>query len=517
MLRVNKREVRSFFASLLIPDLIADLSDQAALLSLNNRQEKPRQVTPRWQGAASSFLAKAELPKGFGYLPLSTRFDPTVERSLRKLFFPTMEAIQRSPRLVISGEKPSYNSWGETVSGGVQDQTEKCLSSLFLHFVRNGQEPLSSKKLLSGLVNPTSYNDFHYRYHQWYLMCGEHKGAEGSLLGAVLQMALTNTHFAMGLLERGVPREKCIIPGVANTGMLMLFGATIILDDSFPTFVPLTKQLDLLDAAENQMASAFLARCQDYCLELGKSLTQNPILPSTYRPSEMSLDSNKYFIKVLTPDIIARGFGLFTTPNSDQIQPGIEHMLHALNRIFDSSEARDLVEYPLSIRTPAAENEHFEIIYRDLTLLPRPFVMGVPNRIENPKLYESFQSALVDAVDRIHRAGVIHCDLYASNIMWRLNEETNIVEIKIIDWDTAHCLSEGKFNDVATEILAEFFHIPPEAVEFGIAHDMKYLDVYLMDFTEEQSLWWIYLSERDKAFMDVAFRCLFVANLESKR
>ena len=158
-----------------------------------------------------------------------------------------------------------YQTWGETEALGVHAQTAASLSSLNLEFQSNGQEQLLTKNLVTGLVAATSYNDFHYQYRGWFLMCGENKGAEGSLLAAVLQVSLTNTHFAMGLLERGLPREKCIVPAVANTGMHMLFGATIIIADSFPTFVPLTESSDLLDASENRYASALFGIPNDHC------------------------------------------------------------------------------------------------------------------------------------------------------------------------------------------------------------------------------------------------------------
>jgi hypothetical protein len=67
-------------------------------------------------------------------------------------------------------------------------------------------------------------------------------------------------------MASGVPIDSCTVSVIANTGMNMCFGATIMLGESFPTYVPLSKQLDLLDEYESKIASAYLEKAKQHGL-----------------------------------------------------------------------------------------------------------------------------------------------------------------------------------------------------------------------------------------------------------
>ena len=63
----------------------------------------------------------------------------------------------------------------------------------------------------------------------------------------------------------------------------------------------------------------------------------------------------------------------------------------------------------------------------------------------DPDGFDLYRCKYRKSIESIHSAGVIHGDLFLSNVMYKI-EEDNSVSIKIIDWDAAHCLSEGKFS-----------------------------------------------------------------------
>ena len=52
-------------------------------------------------------------------------------------------------------------------------------------------------------------------------------------------------------------------------------------------------------------------------------------------------------------------------------------------------------------------------------------------------------------------AGVVHLDLYLSNIMWK-ELESGEIELKIIDWDAAHFITESLFADAQIRIGGRF-------------------------------------------------------------
>ena len=83
------------------------------------------------------------------------------------------------------------------------------------------------------------------------------KGADSSLLPAIAQSTTAVTNFCIGQLARGVPIDDFVVAVVSNTGVNICFGATILLQDSFPMYVPLSKQLYLLDDYESRVAYSF--------------------------------------------------------------------------------------------------------------------------------------------------------------------------------------------------------------------------------------------------------------------
>jgi serine/threonine protein kinase len=72
------------------------------------------------------------------------------------------------------------------------------------------------------------------------------------------------------------------------------------------------------------------------------------------------------------------------------------------------------------------------------------FVMGVPID-QGP--YDTFCNALSALIRRIHARGVIHVDLYPSNILW-LREDREI-KIRVIDWDAATFLGQTYPNSMS--------------------------------------------------------------------
>eukprot|EP01036_Dinobryon_divergens_P035104 gene35104-45441_t len=463
-----------------------------------------RQITPKCQNSASSFCKR--VPAGFGYLPMLTRFDPSrfirpESKTLTKLLVPTIDEIRNALPLVLSGEKPGFQSIGETESNGIHDMTMKEFACF--NFLSNGQIQLSSHGLGLGIVSENSYNDGYIRLNNLHLAELENKGAESSLLPALAQSATTATNFCMGLLAKGIPLEDCIVAVVANTGVNICFGATILLDDSFPTYIPLSKQLDLLDDYESRVAYAFLEKIADHA----KSLSSTPLRVPPPVVGEMALSLEGYFVKKLTQPVFDRGLGLFSTSGQNtDVQNGLNHMIRCLNRLYGSHDARDVAEYPLSVRTPESGCcDYFELIYRDLTQLG--FQTGTPDRITEPDLFEAFVAELKRCVALVHSAGVIHVDLFASNIMWKRSDDERCVRIKIVDWDGSHCLEEGDFVPAVKAMLENRLY-DGQTAAFGIPHDLKYVSVYEMPLEERHRTNWKGLASGQKDIIDGSFHTL---------
>jgi hypothetical protein len=478
----------------------AEIESESAYQELTYKVE----MTNCNQGPSSSFCTT--YPEGFGFLPSYVRYDPTYadnERSLFNRLVPSQSEVDNAPRLRLWGEKMGLQSWGETIPGGVEQQFNEAYK-LFPGLERNGQITLGSRGLSDGIASLSTYEDGHHKFGEFHLSSLENKGVESSPLSALSQSAVTATNFAMKLLKQGLPRAECIIPVIACTGLFMSFGAVVILEPSFPTFIPTSKHLDLSDSKERNIASAFLAKCSTHCervFGLMSALDKNPPLS----PPLLALSLERHFVKNITPSVYEAGLGLFAPNGHDpsDINAGIAHMTEALNLIFMSPAARGFAEYPLAIRTPDTVSMSFwQIVYRDLT--QSGYRIGAPNRLHEEELFQTYLKALKYAIRCIHKAGVIHVDLYLSNVMWLVQEDGSI-DIKIIDWDAAHCLDEGRF--VPTIELALEKYLGRGNVMFGRRHDQLYLSALSLSrdqFHDE----WTGLASNDKAAVNQSYRYL---------
>jgi hypothetical protein len=59
-----------------------------------------------------------------------------------------------------------------------------------------------------------------------------------------------------GLLKKGIPRESIIVPTVASNGQTIQFGATIVLENSFPVHMPVSDVLCMISRGKMMMSKS---------------------------------------------------------------------------------------------------------------------------------------------------------------------------------------------------------------------------------------------------------------------
>lgn len=379
--------------------------------------------------------------KSFGYLPACARFDPTEDGRVHKLLVPTSDDIKKAAQFVpfpVCGEHVQLCSWGE----------EKNVSPTmknFLASVAGLQAEHSLTKPCLGVAHGRMDKVWVIGDHQ-YGGDAEGKGGEASMLPGLRQCALYTSTMALERLVAGHALEEVVIPFFSYNGSSVQFGATYLLPPSFPVAMAVSKALDISDADDSIIARAFLRRATDAVQQL-KSQSLGPTVPRNR--CSMQLGCAGVHIKILDSHAVARGLGLFSPSRcyEDQIACGLNHLMRTLNALYLSA-AREVVVFPLSVRSPSelesteglygsSKDLSYWLIFRDIR--QDGYRMGTPPRHDSD-LYQRYLSALREAVSQIHNAGVVHLDLYPSNIFWKAEE--NAVTIKVIDWDVAHLLTE---------------------------------------------------------------------------
>jgi len=503
-IRVDLADLRLRFETMNLGK--GDADDYPAMPASKNKL-----ITPSNQGSASSFGKGHNPLAGFGYLPAYSTFVPDLRGVLYKDIdlIPDDDYIKAKTAVIghsfdVSSESATLDQRGETLEHGFQAQMIAALKKF--DYASNGQQQLGTRGFTSGVVTTKSYEDLCLNVNGK-LVCAvvELKGGEASSVVALRQAATYGATFVLRLFESGLPRDKCVCYVAGTNGKTIMFGATILLDETFPTMVKLSKELDFSVNAEQNLAFAFFEKSKDLAAFLRKSLSVTCDEKRTV-PTEMMLDESKVWVKEYDKATLENGLGL-VAPDSlneddleEQFLQGLHHMTQSLNCLYENLKCRDIVEFPLSVRSPVG-TDHYRIIYRKLEFWG--FIPHIPDRITYPSLFDMFKIALKAAVSECHAAGVTHGDLYASNLLYKTdNAQTpSAVYVKIIDWDVAHRLKEGAFLPLVQKRLRE----NADLGDFGKARDDRYLSVWDLSVEEGKENLWHDVASPSKKTCDAAF------------
>jgi hypothetical protein len=331
------------------------------------------------------------------------------------------------------GELLHMSSRGETLRWGVDFNFGGPSNPLF-HAITNGRTNLHDHEL--GLATVVSYCDHLMIRDDVLYGTVELKGGQYSPFFGSRQSAVYSTHFAMKLLQLGVPRENVIVPSYTYTGMLIQFGVTIVLKPSFPVFWTTSKVLDMGDMRERQMAVAYIQKATSWInrLSLEHRLQEQTV-------TAMKLNLSAYHIQIITREYAKKGFLLFAEGEGG-VSQGVEHWGRVLNVLYANKKVRPFIAFPLAIRSANLKEGEDIIVYKDYYAMG--YRIGCPDRTVAGNMYEPYQIELTRIIGLVHAAGVIHCDLCLSNILWKRDRKS--VSIIITGWERAHCLMEGRFH-----------------------------------------------------------------------
>ena len=397
-------------------------------------------------------------------------FDPTPQQRVFGTLRPTAQDIETKRSSVTSlvwccGDDLNDKSYGEV------EMVEPRMLKLFQDhggFSKGGQHAILGT---IGFATSNSKPDaIHYGASERGLgpprAFGEFKGAMASLGIARDEVFSHASRAACNQVEIGVPLDEIIVPAVVCNGTHFRVYAVFVLANFLPVRLPVSPELDLRIYDEAVEAMAYLAKLNAF--------TRTPLKSTgtVVSVSKMSYSLELYFEKVLTEDVLKRGLNLFGS-----YWEGRDHIMVVFSALYAHESAREHVVFPLAIRLPdkrpttgaapatPLKLDHI-IIFDNLTHEKHGYKMGVP-----PFEHRAAFLALVKViVGRFLEAGVVHGDLYPSNYMWRFGKDEQL-EVKIIDWDTAHLLREGKFVDGYAAKLQDAQH--PSVLNDN--HDMKYV------------------------------------------
>eukprot|EP00053_Salpingoeca_punica_P003196 m.41709 g.41709 ORF g.41709 m.41709 type:complete len:1014 (-) comp12036_c0_seq2:39-3080(-) len=238
------------------------------------------------------------------------------------------------------------------------------------------------------------------------------------------------------------------VPFICSNGRSIVFGATVLLPCNFPCTFTISPILDLADENQRMLAAKYFLKLKAYAGQLSRAKVKL-IAPANTRIS-LSLDHHhiKLFQKV---------FNRFEN-KKDGMTASLANMMEVFRRLYADPASRQVVAFPYctyvelppdaaAANTPPTSSLHqaeppsqFTISEPFLVfdnLCSQGYRMGIP--VEKERML-AWLEAVTGALAAVHKAGVVHLDMYPSNVMWK--EEDGKILVKLIDWDGAHFLGE---------------------------------------------------------------------------
>lgn len=247
---------------------------------------------------------------------------------------------------------------------------------------------------------------------------------------ALRQGASEATNVALSLLKKGVCSDDICVPVIGSNGYLIQFAAVIMLKPSFPTLVVVSPVLDLTcDAGLNEATRLYCCVQALVKSELPVTLPPNPDMV-------LGISEDIYHLKYL--------WSFFSSTGN--IQTSLHHYFHVMARLHKHSAARKYTLFPICVREHNDSSETSAIVFPKLS----DFRIGLP---DTPELRALFLDELRTAMFHFHEAGVVHLDMYLSNIMWK--QVDGGIAVKVIDWDSGHFIDEPMLWDARSRLESE--------------------------------------------------------------
>lgn len=310
----------------------------------------------------------------------------------------------------------------------------------------------------------------------------ENKGSESSTHNCTAQAAGYASGIAMAMRGVGVATRDIIVPIVSFTGASIQFGVTYMLEPSYPVYATVSELIDIGNHESLPRLSDWLHWFIARCSRNSELLRGKAKVPTSLR---IELSDSVYYLKEFGPDNKAiQLYGSVTAT--------LQHMWQVFEVLYKHPAGRKVVEFPVAICNQLDQQvlnanpncktfKHQMLAFDNLRRNDYPggpYTLGLPDCVENPDDWNAVITALRGAFGAVHDAGVVHGDPYPSNYLWRKNKEGGHIDIKIIDWDSAHLCRQGaKWEENLQKVFADFFGLDEHHYLLKKEHDLYFLDV----------------------------------------
>lgn len=253
---------------------------------------------------------------------------------------------------------------------------------------------------------------------------------------------------AAGLCQGGIPYDQVVVPLVVSTGALELHGAAYMADRLLPVAAVTSGTLDLTLKHGATVAHLYRLKAAEQVkrlVELVRGAVASPSfinLKNQLYPENGGVSAVPRFCPAFSESTIWAKWGIVSASAPGGLDAHVLHMYRAYQALYSSCASRYVCFpfcYAAGIKSATAGPSGASALLFP-NLKSSGFRCCLPDKIHLARLYTA---ALFSALRAIHGAGLVHGDVYISNVMWRLSADERNVDIKIIDWDTVFFSCDG--------------------------------------------------------------------------
>jgi hypothetical protein len=350
--------------------------------------------------------------------------------------------------LMINVDSSIIHETGDSFAETTQKNHLEELKSIFFHFNINLQTStfqsftLSSIGCGTGIANEGSKPDGVLKDD---LIRGniELKDTNRNPLDGLRQAYAYGISIAFQLYNNGYTHENIMIPLVSSNGQLFQFGVVKVLPPFFPYLIVISKVLDSTDFGDRKLIAGYFLKIAKFI----ESARMNPPCASVVAQPR-GLETSLYFLKNLK-----NFFFIFGTV---QAEASLRHYFLIMQQIYHGSpELRDSIVFPICVRmeNESGNTKQYNIQLCDLVfenLSQSGWKIGVPI---DKNLREKYFQNLKWSIDLLHHCGVVHMDLYPSNIFWKATDNGEVL-VKLIDFDASVFITEPLSRELTYRLAA---------------------------------------------------------------
>lgn len=254
---------------------------------------------------------------------------------------------------------------------------------------------------------------------------------------------------AAGLCQGGVPPDQVVVPLMVSTGLLERHGAAYMAAPMLPAAVVTSPTLDINDKQGAAAAHLYRRKAQEQVDRLASAVGVAATSPAFAELKGALFPSDggagvvpKHLLSFQSTALWPKwGAVSAKAPRGTDVQ--LFDMYRAYQALYASGASRFVCFpncYAMGIKcAPTGSNAVMNaLLFPNLQTLG--YQCALPTTLKVARMYVE---ALKEAVAAVHRADVVHGDLYVSNIMWREGAGGDAVELKLIDWDTVFFAHDG--------------------------------------------------------------------------